>query len=268
MKKIRKPGKSDHDKQGHDHKPQQNLLSTDGDDALLGGSKADKVDGGLGNDKIRGQKGNDHLLGNGGDDLLIGDVGNDSLDGGLNDDHLFGGVGQDVLMGGEGNDMLDGGQGKDILYGGLGSDTLLGGNGNDLLVGSQVQAAPVAPVGTTPMPVTLPLPEVDRLTGGRGKDTFVLGVAANGTNPATAFYTASADADYALITDFSKPDRIQLAGAAADYTLGAASVGSTTGSTAGAGIYLNKAGQSELVAVLAGVDFNTISLNSSSFVFV
>lgn len=254
MKKGHKPGKA--------RKSQQNLLSTDGDDLLVGSGKGDKVNGGLGNDKIQGQKGNDILLGDIGDDFIIGDVGDDSLDGSVGNDQLFGGVGQDILMGGDGNDSLDGGQGKDILYGGLGNDVLLGGNGNDLLVGSQIQATPVESAG---MPATPLLPEVDQLTGGRGKDTFVLGVAVNGTSPATVFYNSSADADYALITDFSQPDRIQLAGAAADYTLGAVSAGIP----AGAGIYLNKVGQpAELIAILAGRDFNTVSLSSPSFVFV
>ncbi|MBI4783484.1 MAG: hemolysin-type calcium-binding protein [Oscillatoriophycideae cyanobacterium NC_groundwater_1537_Pr4_S-0.65um_50_18] len=241
-------------------KPQRGPLGTEGDDLLKGSNKVDKVKGGSGNDKIWGQKGNDNLLGDVGDDVLMGDVGNDSADGGVGNDKLFGGQGKDVLMGGEGNDLLDGGQGKDLLYGGLGNDTLLGGNGNDLLVGAQAQVTPVDPL----TPTTLPLPEVDQLTGGRGKDTFVLGVAATGTSPAASFYSSSADADYALITDFGQPDRIQLAGAVTDYTLGAVSVGVP----AGAGIYLNKVGQpAELVAVLAGADFNTVSLSSPSFVF-
>lgn len=254
MKKSRKPG--------HGRKSQENLIGTDGDDLLMGGGKVDKVNGGLGNDKIRGQKGNDVLLGDIGDDFLVGDVGDDSLDGGVGNDQLFGGVGKDTLMGGESNDLLDGGQGKDKLYGGLGNDVLLGGNASDLLVGSQAQATQVE---SATMPAILPLPEVDQLTGGRGKDTFVLGVAVNGTSPATVFYNSNADADYALITDFSQLDRIQLTGAATDYTLGAASVGVP----AGAGIYLNKVGQpAELIAILAGSDFNTVNLNSSSFIFV
>lgn len=249
-------------KSGGGRKSQENLIGTDGDDVLVGSVKVDKVNGGLGNDKIRGQKGNDILLGDIGDDFLIGDVGNDSLDGGVGNDQLFGGVGKDTLMGGEGDDLLNGAQGKDNLYGGLGNDVLLGGNGNDLLVGSQAQATQVASATT---PAILPLPEIDQLTGGRGKDTFVLGVAVNGATPASVFYSSSAEADYALITDFSRPDRIQLAGAATDYTLGAVSAGLP----AGAGIYLNKVGQpAELVAILAGSDFNTVSLNSSSFVFV
>lgn len=262
---------------------QPNLTSTDGDDLLTGSSRADSVNGGLGNDILRGRGGADSLLGDLGNDLLMGDQGNDTLDGGdgndtllggagndsllggLGDDSLLGGQGQDQLFGGLGNDLLDGGQGKDSLYGGQGSDKLLGGNGNDWLVGSEIVPAQ-STTGSTSPSTTAVAPEVDTLTGGQGKDTFVLGVAANGATPGGSFYTSAGDQDYALITDFKRPDVIQLAGAASSYSLGAASVGTTTGT----GIYLNQGttGTKELIAVLAGVNAATLTLDSKSFKFV
>jgi Ca2+-binding RTX toxin-like protein len=181
-------------------------------------------------------------------------------------------------MGGDGNDLLDGGQGKDTLKGGLGNDVLQGGQGNDLLIGSMAQVMPsnLSTTGTTTDPTTgattstTPLPEVDILTGGQGKDTFVLGLAASGTSPASVFYSAAGDADYAVITDLKTPDKVQLAGLATDYTLGAATVTTATGQAiTGTGIYLNKVGApGELVAVMSGVNPVTTTLASPTFTFV
>lgn len=260
-------------------KTRDSVQPTDGDDVLVGRNKADVVSGGLGNDTMSGKGGNDRLSGDAGNDVLKGDQKNDALDGGEGDDQLFSGVGNDILtgglgndvlfgeagkdnlVGGEGNDQLNGGQGKDSLYGNLGNDWLIGGNGNDLLVGADALTAPVDPAlaATT-------LPEVDTLTGGNGKDTFVVGLPSNGV-PNSAPYSTLGDADYVLVTDFKQPDVLQLTGAATSYTLGA-----YTGAdgTTGTGIYLNKgvgvAG--DLVAVLAGVQSTTIDLASSSFVYV
>lgn len=269
-------------------RPGQAPQGTTGDDLLIGGMRVDVISGGDGNDTIKGRGKNDTLKGELGNDVLMGDQGNDQLDGGDGDDQLFGGVGNDTLMGGlgndqllggagkdnlmggEGDDTLNGGTGKDLLYGGLGNDTLLGGQGNDLLVGYEAAVIP-APTDPTVAP-TLPAPQVDTLTGGQGPDTFVLGAAATTGGTASVFYNVAGDLDYALITDFQVADRIRLAGAAANYTVGATSATSATGTPtnlpAGAGIYASVNGQSELIAVLAGVDATTVNLTSNSFVYV
>ncbi|MBD2465638.1 hemolysin-type calcium-binding protein [Oscillatoria sp. FACHB-1407] len=240
-----------------------------GDDTIKGRGKNDTLNGELGNDTLMGDQGNDRLDGGEGDDKLYGGVGNDNLVGGLGNDQLFGGAGKDVLFGGVGDDTLNGGTGRDFLYGGVGNDTLLGGQGNDVLVGYEVEvlAAPTDPAA----PPVLPTPQVDTLTGGRGPDRFILGNPATG-GTAAVFYNVAGDLDYAVITDFRVEDRIQLSGTAANYTLGATSATSATGTPtnlpAGAGIYASVNGQSELVAVLAGVDAATVNLTSNSFVYV
>lgn len=281
-------------------KPSQLLQPTEGNDLLVGQNKVDVVNGGAGNDTIRGGNGNDKLFGDVGNDLLKGDQKNDLLDGGEGDDQLIGAQGNDILQGGagidlllggqgndklyggDGNDQLLGGQGKDNLYGGLGRDLLVGGSGNDILIGTDVPLPPVDPTLTNPTltdptltatttdPLTAPVGDVDTMVGGNGKDTFVLGLAGN-----QVLYKSNAIADYALITDFKNPDRIQLAGAATNYTVqdyvgadgtvgtGIYHSGATTGATTGV-----VGAQSELVAVLANVTAATVNLNSAAFVYV
>ncbi|MEO0771112.1 MAG: calcium-binding protein, partial [Cyanobacteria bacterium J06649_4] len=88
--------------------------------------------------------------------------------------------------------------GNDALYGGAGNDTLEGGAGNDVLDGTDAIAACYF--------------EKDILGGGLGRDTFVLGSAAQ------AYYVGASDLDFATIKDFnSAVDVIQLHGSASDY---------------------------------------------------
>ena len=86
---------------------------------------------------LHGLEGNDTLVGGTRADQLYGGPGNDSLDGGAGDDLLEGGTGNDTLKGGSGNDVLDGGEGNDTLDGGPGADVLIGGAGDDVLGGDQ-----------------------------------------------------------------------------------------------------------------------------------
>jgi Ca2+-binding RTX toxin-like protein len=132
------------------------------------------------------------------------------------------------------NDDLKGTDGNDTLWTGLGNDTLTGA-GADGGVG-----------------------EIDRLSGGGGKDTFVLGTSTQ------AFYddgkaNTIGITDYALILDFNlKQDQIQLKGSADDYTLAAPprSLGLT-----GTAIYNGK----ELIGVVSGV---TVTDFSTGFTFI
>ncbi|MBK7003297.1 MAG: hypothetical protein IPH35_26275 [Rhodoferax sp.] len=108
------------------------LLSTAGDDTLIGYEGDDTLDGSTGNDMLYGNTGNDLLYGDAGDDLLRGENGDDVLSGGAGDDRLLGDQGNNTLMGGSGNDALVGGNGNDTLDGGAGADRLDGEAGADV----------------------------------------------------------------------------------------------------------------------------------------
>ena len=101
--------------------------------------------------------------------------------------------------------------------------------------------------------------EIDRLTGGQGADTFVLG------NKASYFYVGSGDNDYALIQDFNghEGDIIQLKWNSADYVLGSISKGQITGT----GIFLSS-DSNELVGIIEGIQPQAISLSQSAFQYV
>ncbi len=106
------------------------------------------------------------------------------------------------------------------------------------------------------------------MTGGSGKDTFQLwgGSGRSGTN---VYYASSANSDYALITDFNpNEDSISLASTAdgvgtVSYSLGATPSGIPTGT----GIYMDKGGSSELIAVLQNVSPSSLSLNNDYFIY-
>ena len=207
--------------------------------SIKGTSRADKIVGGKASQRIYGKAGNDEIKANGGNDRVFGNQGADKL---------FGNSGNDKLFGGSGNDHVSGGSGNDRLLGGTGNDRLLGGDGNDILQGAWRKTAP----------------EKDVMTGGKGRDTFVLG---------TTFGTLYDDgksgsrglSNYALITDLNvgQGDKIQLSNDH-DYRLGSAPKGVESGRA----LYIdNGAGQKdELIAVIQGS--GNISLNSSTFKFV
>ncbi len=167
---------------------------------LTGNGSRNTLDGGAGNDTLYG---GEH------DDTLYGGAGDDYLDGGVNADYMEGGAGNDIYVadnvgdtvtegasagtdtvrssitytlganvenleltgpgiingtgnvlantvtGNEGLNTLNGGQGNDTLYGGAGADILYGGDGNDWLDGGAG-------------------PDVDRMEGGNGNDTYVV----------------------------------------------------------------------------------------------
>ena len=104
--------------------------------------------------------------------------GDDVINGSSYNDYLKGYSGNDQINGGTGNDTLDGSNGNDTLNGGSGDDTMVGGAGNDTLNGGTGN---------------------DTLTGGLGDDTFVFKTKVGPTNIDT-------------ITDFSRGDKIALAG--------------------------------------------------------
>jgi Ca2+-binding RTX toxin-like protein len=108
------------------------LVSTTGNDSLIGYATADSLSGGDGSDYVGGLAGNDTLDGGAGQDYMSGGDGDDVLKGGLGNDVLYGGNDADSLQGNEHNDYLYGDAGNDTLDGGTGSDNLQGGNGADV----------------------------------------------------------------------------------------------------------------------------------------
>jgi RTX calcium-binding nonapeptide repeat (4 copies)/Integrin beta chain VWA domain len=174
-----------------------------GNDRLYGDSGIDHLYGGAGNDFLYGGEDDDQLWGDSGADQLKGGEGNDKLYGGQDDDTLIGNSGDDHLYGDEGNDEIHGRLGDDVIYGGTGDDVIEGHNGNDWISG--VDDTTSAGAGAY---------EIDRLFGGGGKDTFILGDAN------AVFYHSAGLFTYALIADFNaQQDTIQLKGKAEDYLI-------------------------------------------------
>ncbi len=178
-------------------------------DTQLGGDGDDTLNGGFGNDTQLGGDGNDILNGDfdfGSDRQYKGnfdfsdrnnrfnsDFGDKNKK--IKDDNL-----SNLVKGGNKNRFGSSFFGSDdIQFGGNGNDTLNGGFGSDRLTG----------VGNN-----LGFGEIDRLTGGFGKDTFYLG------DENHVFYHGKGIFDYALITDFrASQDTIVLHGQKSDYVL-------------------------------------------------
>lgn len=174
-----------------------------------------------GNDSRWATKRGSRIVALDGYDLLFGGPGDDILDGdydyrypfgcgnpGVGDcttdlagatfyngaaDYLEGGGGNDVLRGGPGDDTLKGEAGNDILWGGVSSysiqsdnDRLDGGNGDDVLI-------------YTIAPLYRPShsPGLDTLTGGPGRDTFIIDKA-----PAGFLCCDSSSKNLLTITDY------------------------------------------------------------------
>jgi Ca2+-binding RTX toxin-like protein len=281
-----------------------NLYATEGSNLMYGNQGNDNLYGGTGSDTMYGGQNNDSLYGYGGDDVVIGNLGNDrlcgvagnnvvygnqgndtltcgpgnnTLYGGQDNDLIYGNRGQNALIGNLGNDSVMGGagtetlygnQGVDVLYGDAGVDSIYGGKENDVVVGGADNDYVTGDLGDdvitgTELDTTNPgMGEIDTLQGGAGADTFVLAsnttVYYNDGNAQTAGVT-----DYALILDFQAgEDNIVLGGGATDYTLAA-----TSGSLpVGTGIYLQTAGQNELIAIVQ--NSSNLNLNSSQFSYL
>lgn len=219
------------------------LIGGEGTDALFGGSGIDTVNGGSENDQVTGDAGNDSLNGGTGNDLLLEsrdvnfklsntklEVRNASNTAALETDNLFaieraqlsGGVSGNIMSAQEfsGQATLLGFSGNDILTGGSGSDSLQGGDGRDSLNGFN---------GFNDDAVTL---EQDRLNGGTGSDTFVLGF--NVANVTQVGYSDFGNFDFAVLEDFSaaQAEKIRVGGDFAEYTLDKSQSVSGIGSSA------------------------------------
>jgi hypothetical protein len=185
--------------------------------------------------------------------LLVGNGQNNSADGAQGDDIILGKGGNDRLKGGTGNDRIEGGDGQDVLAGDQGADLLVGGAGNDTLLGGDNSDRLIG----VNLNMTRPGEgEIDQLTGGTGDDRFILG------SRSQVFYTDQGTGSvnrngYALVTDFSDRDTIQLHGEALQYRLKPTSGTLPTGT----GIYLSFDGKSELIGIIQGAA--ELSLQSS-----
>ena len=223
---------------------------------FLGTGNNDTLTGTEQNDIIFGQAGNDTISSFGGDDSLFGEAGDDTIDGGNGNNFIDGGNGNDSIDVGNGNNLILGGNGNDNIFGYYGNDILNGGAGNDRLEGSFISSG---------------LEEIDRLTGGDGSDTFVL--AGSGGAAYESSYIRGGNSNYALITDFNlSEDKIELARVSGtnrlsqdiEYSLGAA----PSGLPQGTAIYVDNLGtKPDLIAILQGVEPNSVSLSQPYFQF-
>lgn len=230
------------------------INGSSGNDYLKGKAGDDIIDGGADNDRLYGDDGEDTLTGGTGNDYLNGGDQEDSLEGGEGRDRLYGGDADDTLMGESGNDYLDGGFGVDFLDGGEGNDRLYGGDLNDILIGGSGKDYISGGSGNDEITgvdiVSFGIGEIDRLSGGDGEDTFILG------NANRCFYDDGNNrnkgrSDYAFISDFNVNDDDILLFAGEDYYLDV-----TRGSSS---IYIDNDGvegfsrNDELIAVVKGV---------------
>jgi Ca2+-binding RTX toxin-like protein len=182
----------------------QTLVGLAGHDTLNGEGGNDWLEGGDGNDLLDGGDGADAVINlDSGEatgiaiardeviEVAISAAGvaadtpwniNQQQDGGAQDDVLLGEAGDDNLIGRAGHDSLAGGEGADILEGGPGNDELDGGAGTDAasyadkVAGEDVVVTlngatlVTASVGSTAEDA---LRNLEDLTGGAGKDTFI-----------------------------------------------------------------------------------------------
>ncbi|MBW4639521.1 MAG: hypothetical protein KME05_15050 [Gloeocapsa sp. UFS-A4-WI-NPMV-4B04] len=161
---------------------------------------------------------------------------------------MSGGNGKDLVLGEDGNDQLFGEVGDDELLGSAGNDSVFGGDGNDRLLGSN-------PFFTLPDLNG----ERDALTGGRGSDTFVLGVGRE------VFYDTQGNSDFALINDFTLgQDFVELPANSQSANGDPFSLGATsTGIPQGTGIFF----ENDLIGVIAGIAPAQLSLDDN-FIFI
>ncbi|WP_304437818.1 calcium-binding protein, partial [Cylindrospermopsis sp. CR12] len=207
----------------------------------------DNIITGSGDDIINGGDGNNTIVAGGGNNIINSGDGNDIITAGDEDDIINAGDGNDTIVGGGGNNIITAGDGDDTINGGDGNDTIDAGDGNDIINGANWNSS------------TPGSGEVDTLTGGQGNDRFILG---DLNWVGYDNYDNGDTSDYALITDFTVNDIIQLQGTSGKYSLLVS--GSDTQ------LYLNKPGlePDELIAILRSTSTLNLSLTGSYFNYV
>ncbi|MBE9014764.1 hypothetical protein IQ272_01060 [Chroococcidiopsidales cyanobacterium LEGE 13417] len=161
---------------------------------------------------------------------------------------------------------LYGGKGNDTLVGGFDNDVLDGGDGDDWVNGAGGRVADI--FGT----VSRGRNEIDTLTGGAGKDSFVLS-GGSGRDGVGASYIGAGNGDYALITNFNKcEDVIRLenteyvVGRYPDTTIAYSLGTSPKGLPQGTALYADNLGaKPDLIAIFAGISPDTLDLSASYF---
>jgi Ca2+-binding RTX toxin-like protein len=267
-------------------------ISSNGFEKLVftGTSKNDIFDGYSGDDIMRGGAGNDTLTGSNGNDLIFGEAGNDTLTGNSHNDWLDGGPGADTMNGAQNNDtyIVDD-PGDDVVESAAqyGTDTVrasidftlpthvehlvltggaLNGTGNgggNQIIGNPRNNDLRGESGNDTLDGGGGSGEQDRLNGGPGADTFVLGAAGlpyyDNRDPGNPGHDG-----YALIEDFtpSQTDKLRLAGAAANYLLGISPFPEVPGTA----VYLDSDGNGtldpaadELIAILQSPEPLTVA---------
>jgi Ca2+-binding RTX toxin-like protein len=192
-----------------------NVLDVGGDDRLQTGSGDDLIFDLFGDNHIDAGDGNDLVWTGFGIDQIDGGAGNDLIRAGTGDDLVAGGLGDDILLGMDGNDSLIGGAGMDVLIGGEGADQLEGDHDDDLLIAGttgydledfaltairaewtsgldyKLRVAHLAAgindgihlSGDGPLPTVFEDGDVDRLTGGDGRDWIFANLEADNGGP-------------------------------------------------------------------------------------
>jgi Ca2+-binding RTX toxin-like protein len=229
---------------------------------------------------VAGTEGNDGLSVG---ELAATDVRLIRFEGGVGNDFInaFNSVATVDANGGTGNDSLVGGTRDDLLEGGSGNDFLVSRLGSDRLIGVDSSSGGASPGRG----------EQDILTGGAGPDRFILGdrggVTGPGRDPRRIFYDDGDNlfdggnnvftgmdgvSDFALITDFTAGDTIQLAGAANQYVIRNVGGSLSRGSAAqDVGIFKNRVSglaPDELIAIVQDVGGALNLNNRNQFVFV
>lgn len=192
------------------------VVAGGGDDLVQAGADAAQITGGAGSDTIMagagaiiadGGAGDDHLIGGDGSDgsaYLAGGIGNDLIRGGAAAEYLEGGSVDAGAPAGSDEDTIFGHAGDDSIRGGEGADSLEGGAGDDVInhFGHALER-------TSATHNEFSWHEdnaIDRLDGGGGNDTLILGendIATGGTGEDVFWlYTDDAGDASAEITDF------------------------------------------------------------------
>lgn len=244
---------------------------------LQGNQASNALDGAAGADTMIGGDGNDIYVVDDRSDLVTEAAGGgfDQVQSTLLSFTLPANVETLVLTGsssinGVGNDLaniIKGNSGDNVLRGGKLNDSLFGASGNDVLTGCESG-------GFGLLPPRHGVGEIDSLTGGPGRDLFVLAApASSGLLLGSRFYDDGNSAsvgrsDYALITDFTVgQDQLQLFGAASSYFIEASGLAGVNG----VGLWHEQGVNDELIAVLRSSDPSVLltganAINTARFV--